>query len=360
MRLSRTASQVLSSLINNNRNDVLRNEFSRLVQLLDTHIRNRNRTGYKNLYELLKRSYLQKENLIWNMTSWLLSAGAGILQPTVRELHVQFCKDVAGVQGWSDVIKLIQIAGTAMGYTACVNVMKQASRDIHQKQTTQTVQILRTESSLLMAKADQVFLDSHDVEDLLSTLDSDVSNIGLLLRYARGWLIDFSTIIGSIRIVYTTCRATCGWSTFLSAMIGVVLSNLLVFIKTRTSQYLDHIPEEEDDVQEFAVGSQISYRGHDIHIRDTEHASITIEAGDGGEVTVTDGNGNLTCKFAAGTVTIPESNVQLVEQESWGTIVGAPDIEFDEVWEPDSFYVTRLFGKGLFIILSTAIIKDKP
>eukprot|EP01060_Flectonema_neradi_P033807 TRINITY_DN5769_c0_g2_i2.p1 TRINITY_DN5769_c0_g2~~TRINITY_DN5769_c0_g2_i2.p1 ORF type:complete len:686 (+),score=120.11 TRINITY_DN5769_c0_g2_i2:94-2151(+) len=345
----------LSNILSVPRADVLTTEHSHLVQLLDTHIRNRSRTGYKNLYELLKRSYLKKENLLWNLTSWLLSAGAGMLQPTVRGLHLQFCKYVVEVQQWQDVYNLIRIAATAMSYTVCVNVMKQASRDIHQKQTTETVQSLRKESSLLMAKADQAFLDSHDVEDLLSTLECDVGNIGLLLRYGRGWLIDFSTIVGSIRIVYTTCRDATGWSTLASAMLGVALSNTLAYIKCATAQYLDHIPEEEDDVQEFVVGSQITYKGPDIHIGDTDHTSIDIEAGDTGVIIETD-DGSLTCTFGAGTVKVSELNVQLIEQESWGTIVGAPDIEFDEVWEPDSFYITRLFGKGMFLFLFSEIL----
>ena len=326
---------------------------AQLIDHLDNHISQRSKTGWTDLVALLNRSYLRKENLMYNFLSCALSSAAGILQPVVGGVHLRLARQVAEATNQAD----LQIISKTLFWTVIGSVaqstLQQLSKFMHTKQTQVTVQTIRNTSASLMSRADQSFLDTHDVEDILSTLESDIGNIELLLRYGRGWLLDFSRIVGSSRIITCSIQEGNGTTVLLGATVGVVTSQIIQKVKILLAQQLDHIPEEEDDVQEFPPGIKVKYTGEDDRVLDTGNV---LEAADEG-VVVAYKEGMVTSKFAAGEYTCDEEDVQVLDMNC-GMMVGGQEIDYDEVWEEESFLLARLWGKDVEEVQTALAVKD--
>eukprot|EP01061_Rhynchopus_euleeides_P037545 TRINITY_DN6405_c0_g3_i2.p1 TRINITY_DN6405_c0_g3~~TRINITY_DN6405_c0_g3_i2.p1 ORF type:complete len:1067 (+),score=385.51 TRINITY_DN6405_c0_g3_i2:446-3202(+) len=321
-----------------------------LIENLDNHMRERSKTGWWNLLTLLQRSYLQRHNLVYNVMSCLLSAGAGITQPVVTGMQVRLIREVAEARTPDDLQQVGQVFFWSVFYSAVQTILQQLSKYMHTKQTQDTVQVLRNTSASLMSRADQAFLDTHDVEDILTTLETDIGNIELLLRYGRGWLIDMSRVVGSARIIACSIVEGSGTGVVVGAVVGVAAAQILRRLKNLVSHTLDHVPEEEDEVQEYAAGMSVKYTGSE----EVTLAGIQLERKDVGTV-LSYSEGKVTCRFAAGEHTCDEDN--LVVLESTG-LTAVQEVDYDEVWEEENFRLARQWGRDVEEVSAALAVKE--
>ncbi|KAJ9469205.1 Iron-sulfur clusters transporter atm1 [Diplonema papillatum] len=422
-----------------------------LVSNLEKHLRHRSETGWSNLYKILRKSYLQSENIFFNSISWLMSGTSGMLQPCVVGLQARLATGLANVDGTEALQSMHVLMYWTLAYTIAADFFAQGSKVLHTRQTQETVQTLRRRCATLMSRADQAFLDTHDVEEILSTLEADIGNIGLLLRYARGWLVDVSRIFGSLRLIAGTLfssRMSKGsrLPVITAAIVGVIAVEIFKWLRVFASQQLDHIPEEEDDVQEFVAGGKVQYvsaeaivlagqdsvlsrvnsasqpgldaMAHDehhptsrplppsddpsrfppyilnkpesddhdsiaspspaVHHAPMPHHSIPecassdnlstvtspsyrVEQGDIGIVLSVDLSGSkVKVRFPAGDVTLTENKLRLLSDGTCNesAYLGGPDIDYDDVWEAETFRVARLCGKDVEEVEAALATKD--
>eukprot|EP00754_Rhynchopus_humris_P041404 Rhum_TRINITY_DN24984_c0_g1::Rhum_TRINITY_DN24984_c0_g1_i1::g.180479::m.180479/K05658/ABCB1, CD243; ATP-binding cassette, subfamily B (MDR/TAP), member 1 len=320
-----------------------------LIDNLEFHMRERNQTGWANLYALLRKSYLRSENLLYNGMSFLLSAGAGALQPSLVALQVSLARNISQE---ADLPATAAVLFWVLMYSCASHMLQQLSRSMHTRQTVSAVQLLREQSAALMSRADQAFMDTHDVEDILATLEGDIGNIELLLRHGRGWLMDMSRVLGSSRIVACSIAEGSGASVITGTLAGVASAQFFRWLKNKVSHTLDHIPEEEDEVQEYAAGFKVAYAGKQDKMLGN---GVLLEVGDEGTVLgVRAEDGVVHCRFAAGELACDEDDLHALEQVG----AGPQEVDFDSVWEEDSFRLARQWGRDVDEVKSALAVKD--
>eukprot|EP01063_Lacrimia_lanifica_P011514 TRINITY_DN18274_c0_g1_i1.p1 TRINITY_DN18274_c0_g1~~TRINITY_DN18274_c0_g1_i1.p1 ORF type:complete len:1119 (+),score=407.75 TRINITY_DN18274_c0_g1_i1:79-3435(+) len=333
-----------------------------LVRHFQQQLRQRSQEGWQDLGRLLCQSYLKREHLLANAQSWAMSCSVGMLAPHVHALQCRLAREIGEARVAADLPRVGVVLFWTLAATVGMNVVQQVSRQNHIRQTATALQQLRKRAAALLARADQAFFDTHDVEDILATLETDIGNIELLLRFSRGWVVDLCHIFVSFKMIVTAMlNASPGGALGIAAGAAAcgAVAGAIRWVKTALSEALTYIPEEEDDVQEFVRGARVTYTGGRTKADITLANGVVLEAGDVGEVLAAGagGGGTHACKFAAGEVDLHESDLCLTDGVACGA-VGGPEPDYDEVWDPETFSVARQWGRDVGEVELALAVRD--